>query len=345
MKLGAHEQPLVFVKDLLSGTVQAEAVSPPAADDCGRGHACNFCPEEKRCRLDKPAHNKNLIESRLSCLRSIVLVLANKGGVGKSTVSANLATALAGKGFAVGLADADVHGPNAPRLFGLHEARVKVAANGIAPLRYELPKSRGNVSVGSLGFFLAENDTPVVWRDAYKHDYIHHMIGSFDWGPLDFLIVDMPPGTGNELITLTDLLEDFNTSAVLVSSADAVALQDTLKASRFCTERGLPVIGLVENYAGTVCPHCGGEIELFPRAPEIAAFEAAGVETLARLPFAAVIAAAAAAGQPAAGLPDSPVTEWLAPLVAACTDRLRWQPKVNIRELSSSSKTAGLLRE
>lgn len=345
MKLGAHEQPLVFVKDLLSGTVQAEAVSPPAADDCGRGHACNFCPEETRCRLDKPAHNKNLIESRLSCLRSIVLVLANKGGVGKSTVSANLATALAGKGFAVGLADADVHGPNAPRLFGLHEARVKVAANGIAPLRYELPKSRGNVLVGSLGFFLAENDTPVVWRDAYKHDYIHHMIGSFDWGPLDFLIVDMPPGTGNELITLTDLLEDFNTSAVLVSSADAVALQDTLKASRFCTERGLPVIGLVENYAGTVCPHCGGEIELFPRAPEIAAFKAAGVETLARLPFSAVIAAAAAAGQPAAGLPDSPVTEWLAPLVAACADRLRWQPKMDIRELSSSSKTAGLLRE
>ena len=330
MKLDAHEQPLVFVKDALGGTVHADAISPPAADDCGRGHACSFCPEETRCRLDKPAHNKTLIESRLSGLRWIVVVLANKGGVGKSTVSANLATALAGKGFAVGLADADVHGPNAPRLFGLHQARVKVAANGIAPPRYELPKSRGSVSVGSLGFFLPENDTPVIWRDAYKHDYIHHMIGSFDWGPLDFLIVDMPPGTGNELITLTDLLEDFNAGAVLVSSADAVALQDTLKASRFCTESGLPVIGLVENFAGTVCPHCGGEIELFPRAPEFAAFEAAGVETLARLPFAAEIAAGAAAGRPAAGLPNSPVTEWLAPLVAACTDRLRSQPKADV---------------
>jgi Mrp family chromosome partitioning ATPase len=127
------------------------------------------------------------------------------------------------------------------------------------------------------------------------------------------------------------LLEDSDASAVLVSSADAVALQDTLKASRFCTERGLPIIGLVENYAGTVCPHCGGEIKLFPRAPEIAAFEAAGVETQARLPFATMIAAGAAAGRPAAGLPDSPVTEWLAPLVTACTDRLRSQPKADIR--------------
>ncbi len=332
MTSGTQEQPLVFVKNALGNDANA--------DTCGRGHACTFCPKEDDCRLDKPAHNKTLIESRLAGLRKIVLVLANKGGVGKSTVAANLAAALAADGFSVGLADADVHGPNAPRLFGLHESRVKVEGRGIAPPCYELEKSRGQVAIGSLGFFLEDSDTPVVWRDAYKHDYIHHMLGSFDWGPLDFLIVDMPPGTGNELITLTDVLEGTDTAALLVSSADAIALQDTLKASRFCTERGLPVIGLVENYAGTVCPHCGNEIELFPRAPEVSAFETAGIRALTRLPFSAEIAAGAAEGRPAAGQEHSAVKDWMSPVVGACVEMLRESTHTEVRESLESALAA-----
>ena len=306
-----------------------EAVTETA---CGRGHACSFCPEENHCQRDKPAHNKHLIEDRLSGFGWIILVMANKGGVGKSTVAANLAVSLAGHDYRVGLADADIHGPNAPRIFGLQEERVKVTPAGITTAQYQFAGDEKSVQLGSLGFFLSEADTPVVWRDAYKHDYIHHMIGSFNWGPLDFLVVDMPPGTGNELITLTDMLEDYNVQALLVSSADAIALQDTLKAGRFCRERGLPIMGLVENYAGSVCPHCNVEIELFPRAKEIGFFEQAGIETLTRLPFSSDIATAAATGKPAACDSESLTGRLFKPVVDVCRVLLQESSEVELRQ-------------
>lgn len=286
--------------------------------DCGLGHACNFCPKEQECQLDKTEHNTVLIRERLAQVQWIILVMANKGGVGKSTVSANLSVALANNGFRVGLADADIHGPNAPRIFGLQNKRMKVTKAGIDVGEYTSEHIKHPVAIGSLGFLLPDQDTPVVWRDAYKHDYIHHMIGSFNWGTLDYLVVDMPPGTGNELITLTDLLEGTNMRGLLVSPADGVALQDTLKMSRFCKERGVPILGLAENYAGTICPHCGGEIDLFPRAPEIEQFEQQGIKTLTRLPFSADIAKGAAAGVPATTVPDSLMSQLFDDIVAAC---------------------------
>jgi len=170
----------------------------------------------------------------------------------------------------------------------------------------------------------------VVWRDAYKHDYIHHMLGSFDWGVLDFLIVDMPPGTGNELITLGDALKGCNTSALLVSSADAIALQDTLKAARYCRDTALPLLGLVENYAGTICPHCGGEFDMFPRAPEVEQFEQQGIETLARLPFTPAIGQGAAAGAPTAGDDSSALATVFSELARNCRDRLIAQQRGNL---------------
>ena len=288
------------------------------ADHCGRDHACSFCPREAQCQLDKPAHDKALIDARLAAISQIIIVLGNKGGVGKSTVAAHLATRLAAQGARVGLADADIHGPNAPRLFGLHEARCKVTLRGLGLPVYRDERNGSEVRVGSLGNLLPDADTPVVWRDAYKHDYVHQLFGSFDWGPLDFLIVDMPPGTGNELITLIDLLEGRSVAAVLVSSAAAVALQDSLKAARFCRERGLPILGLVENFAGFVCPHCDNHIELYPRDPAIDKFEAIGIETLARLPYASAIAGSAAAGDPGVVASHDELRERFDALVHVC---------------------------
>ena len=276
------------------------AKARPAAIDCGLGHACTFCKLEDSCALDKPAHNRRLIEDRLQAIGGVILVLANKGGVGKSTVAANLAASLAAQGHRTALADADIHGPNAAQFFGQQGEHTTVTDRGIRPRRYRFTGSRRELPIGSLGFFLDGPDVPVVWRDAYKFDYVHHLIGSYDWGVLDFLVIDMPPGTGNELITICDLLEGIETRALLVTTPQAVALLDALKAARFCRERGLPVAGVVENMAGMSCPHCAGHIEMFPRDPLADRLAQSGIETLARLPFSPGLAFASDAGRPAA---------------------------------------------
>ena len=284
--------------------------------DCSLGHACQFCPDEPVCPFDKPHHNKLLIEARLEQIDQIVIVLANKGGVGKSTVSANLAAGLAMRGFRVGMADADIHGPNQSRFFGFAGAKTKTTHRGLKTQQFEADGIAQPVRVGSLAFLLEEETNPIVWRDAYKHDFIHHLIGSFDWGPLDFLVVDMPPGTGNELITLCDLLEGCNVSAVLVSTAQAVAQMDSLKAARFCRERGLPVVGAVENMAGVVCPHCDGAFHVFPDAGLNEALADFGIETLASIPLAPELAQGSDSGAPIlVDLPDSPVARSFVPLI------------------------------
>ncbi len=286
--------------------------------DCSLGHACQFCPQEDTCPLDKPYHNKRLIEARLEEINQIIVVLANKGGVGKSTVTANLAAGLGKQGFRVGVADADIHGPNQSRFFGFVGAKTRTTYNGLKTHGFQAGDIAHPVKVGSLAFMLEDDTTPIVWRDAYKHDFIHHLIGSFDWGSLDYLVVDMPPGTGNELITLCDMLEGSNVSAVLVTTPQAVAQMDSLKAGRFCNERGLPVIGAVENMAGVVCPHCEGEFHLFPDAGLGDALKALGIKKVAAVPLAPEIAFGSDCGEPVVcAHADSAVAGSFAPLIAA----------------------------
>jgi Mrp family chromosome partitioning ATPase len=288
---------------------------------CACGHACSFCPEEDSCQRDKPGHDRDLVAERLAAMDRILLVLGNKGGVGKSTVAANLAAALAQKGHRVGLADADIHGPNAGVFFGCQGERVRVGSGGIRPSRYRSPDSNTGLALGSLAMLLPELDSPVVWRDAYKFEFIHHLAGSFDWGPLDYWVVDMPPGTGNELITLCDLLEGCQAAALLVTTPQAIALHDSLKAARFCRERGLPILGWVENMAGVVCPHCGGEIQLFPTSELSERLTAAGLATLARLPLSPRLAFGSDAGAPVVVAdPGSPEAESFTDLASRCMD-------------------------
>jgi ATP-binding protein involved in chromosome partitioning len=286
--------------------------------DCALGHACQFCPQEATCELDKPHHNRRLIEARLEEIDQIVLVLANKGGVGKSTVAANLAAGLATRGFRVGIADADIHGPNQSRFFGFAGQHTRTTHLGLRTLDFTVSTIANPLRVGSLAFLLSEDTVPIVWRDAWKHDFVHHLIGSFNWGPLDFLIVDMPPGTGNELITMCDMLEGANVSSVLVTTPQAVAQMDSLKAARFCRERGLPVIGAVENMAGIVCPHCAGEFHVFPDAGLGEALAEIGIARLAQIPLAPILAAASDEGVPVVtASPDCAAARAFEPLVEA----------------------------
>ncbi|WP_144820945.1 P-loop NTPase [Marinobacter piscensis] len=288
-------------------------------EDCGRGHACQFCPEEAQCRLDKGQHEKKLIESRLAEIGQIIMVMANKGGVGKSTVSANVAAGLAAQGYRVGVADADIHGPNQSRFFGFVGERIRLSKKGLPPKAFEYDGLEHPVKVGSLGFMMEHDDTPIVWRDAYKHDFMHHLIGSFDWGPLDFLVIDMPPGTGNELITLADMLEGHDVAALLATTPQEVALMDSLKAVRFCQERGLPLIGVVENMAGVTCPHCSGHFHVFPRNHLAKALESADVNSVAQIPLSPALSSGSDTGAPIVVTdPEGPEALAFAPAIAAC---------------------------
>ncbi|TMO28186.1 P-loop NTPase [Pseudoalteromonas sp. S4741] len=287
--------------------------------DCSKGHACQFCPEEPNCTLDKSHHEKRLLESRLGQIGQIIMVMANKGGVGKSTVSANVAAGLAGKGFRVGVADADVHGPNQSRFFGFVGERVKLSASGLPTHNFTHSAIAHPVKVGTLAFMMDRDDTPIVWRDSYKHDFMHHLLGSFDWGHLDYLIIDMPPGTGNELITLADMLEGQDVAALLVTTAQEVALMDSLKAVRFCQERQLPIIGAVENMAGVTCPHCSNDFHIFPRDHLAAALASANIGSLAQIPLSPALASGSDTGVPAIlGAPHSPEAQAFNHAVEAC---------------------------
>lgn len=300
--------------------INLERLSPQRdLPPCELGHACQFCPNEANCQLDKSGHEKWLLETRLAQIDQIILVMANKGGVGKSTVSANLAAGLAAQGHRVGVADADIHGPNQSRFFGFVGSHVRLTAKGLDVCRFEAPALDYPVKLGSLAFLMEADDTPIVWRDAYKHDFMHHLMGSFNWGELDYLIVDMPPGTGNELITLSDMLEGSNVSALLVTMPQEVALMDSLKAVRFCQERGMPILGVVENMSGVVCPHCSGEFHLFPRSGFAQRLEEVGVSALAQLPLDPELARGSDEGMPdVLARPDGPVATALAPVVQAC---------------------------
>lgn len=315
-------EPTTSVSHIKPGDIKRRSDEP----DCGLGHSCEFCPRELNCTLDKPRHEKLLLESRFERIDQFLLVMANKGGVGKSTVSANLAAGLAARGYRVGVADADIHGPNQSRFFGFVGAHVRVTGQGLETCNFEAPALAHPIKVASMAFLMAKDDTPIVWRDAYKHDFIHHLIGSFDWGELDFLIVDMPPGTGNELITLSDLLEGTNVSVLVTTTPQDVALMDSLKAVRFCQERKLPLLGVVENMAGITCPHCHGEFHLFPREPLARRLAEMGVASLAQIPLDPELARASDEGMPdVLARPDGAVADALRPVIDICIENARAQ--------------------
>ncbi|RLI87034.1 MAG: ATP-binding protein [Archaeoglobales archaeon] len=183
-----------------------------------------------------------------------IIVMSGKGGVGKSTIAVNLAYALAKKDYKVGLLDADIHGPTIPKLLGIENAKVEAEGNKLKPVDVE------GVKVISIGFFLPSRETPVVWRGPLKHKFIEQIVNDVNWGKLDFLVVDSPPGTGDELISVAQLLEP--EIALIVTTPQNVAIEDVMKAVNFAKKMNAKVF-VIENMSGFVCPHCGNVIYIF----------------------------------------------------------------------------------
>jgi ATP-binding protein involved in chromosome partitioning len=227
-------------------------------EQCENNTDCGSCNQSPSCsQQEKETHAQERLNTRISQIKHKILVMSGKGGVGKSTVSTNLAVSLAMDGFEVGLLDADIHGPNIPKMLGIESRPIVGSGDGIMPVEvFPLLK------VMSAAFFIGNQDTPVVWRGPMKHNAISQFLGEVAWGNLDFLIVDLPPGTGDEPLSVAHLIKNVD-GAVIVTTPQDVALLDSRKAVLFSRLLNIPVVGIVENMSGLECPHCHKGIPLF----------------------------------------------------------------------------------
>jgi len=187
-----------------------------------------------------------------------LVVLSGKGGVGKSTVAVNLAVGLASKGMKVGLLDLDFHGPSVPVMLGLQGKKLQ-AGDGEGRIR---PVEIDNLRVMSVGFLLKNGDDPIIWRGPMKMGVINQFVKDVEWGDLDYLIVDCPPGTGDEPLSICQLL-DSPKGAIVVTTPQEVAASDVRKSVAFCQQVQMPIVGLIENMSGFVCPSCGENTPIF----------------------------------------------------------------------------------
>jgi Mrp family chromosome partitioning ATPase len=204
------------------------------------------------------AQQENAITRSLGKIKNKILVMSGKGGVGKSTVSVNLALSLAKRGHKVGLMDVDIHGPDVVRMLNLtgniEPPKSKDAL--IKPLEYN-----GNLKVVSLEYLMQDRDEAIIWRGPLKIQAIRQFVADFDWGELDYLVIDAPPGTGDEPLSVAQTIP--NVKAVVVTTPQKVALADVRKSINFCKIVNVDITGVVENMSGLVCPHCNETVEVF----------------------------------------------------------------------------------
>ena len=247
--------------------------------ECKIPFTCELCEKQLSCQLDQIEHNKWAIAQRMKEITYKIVVMSNKGGVGKSTITTNLGVALARKGFKVGIADADIHGPNIPMMLGVEGKRLKGSGDGVMPLEV-MP----NLKVASLSFLIEDPSMPVIWRDAAKWDFLCELMGSVCWGSLDFLLVDLPPGTGNEAISIIELIGKVDGSVIVTTPQDVVLL-DVKKAVFFSRDSNVPIIGIVENMSGLECPRCHENIDVFKTGGGAKICMELGVTFLGKIPL------------------------------------------------------------
>lgn len=198
------------------------------------------------------------IQDTLRNIKHVIIVMSGKGGVGKSTVSSNLAMTLAMKGYQTGIMDIDITGPNIPKMFGVEDEKLTVNdARQLVPV--QVPPS---LKLISMAFLLPDKDSPVMWRGPVKMGAIKQFIEDVDWGTLDYLVIDMPPGTGDEALSIVQLIPKAD-GMVIVTTPQDVALLDSRKSLVFGAETHIPIIGIIENMSGFVCPHCGQVTNIF----------------------------------------------------------------------------------
>jgi ATP-binding protein involved in chromosome partitioning len=247
---------------------------------------CNTC-DDNQCdghsqrpgEKDQEFLDRQALKSRMCGIKHKVIVLSGKGGVGKSTVAANLAASLCMAGKKVGLLDIDIHGPSIPKLFHIEDTPVRGTENSICPVDV------GNgLKVMSMGLLLGERDDAVIWRGPMKHSVIKQFLRDVEWGELDYLIVDSPPGTGDEPMTVIQLINDAD-GAIIVTTPQELAVQDVRRSIMFCRQLDLPILGVIENMSGFCCPHCQTHTPIFGSGGGQRMAENLGVPFLGAIPI------------------------------------------------------------
>ncbi len=259
--------------------------------------------QQQQQRPQIPVMQPAFTKRKVPGIKHIVLVGSGKGGVGKSTVSANLAVAIAHLGYKVGLLDADVYGPSIPTILGLKGERITVnERNKLVPIE------KFNIKVLSIGFMLPSEDTPVIWRGPMLMKALTQFLFDTEWGELDYLILDLPPGTGDVQITLAQNAEV--SGAIVVTTPQDVALADVKKATSMFREVNIPVLGVIENMAYFICPETGNKYYIFGKGKTLAFATAYNLKVLGSIPIDPKVAEKSDEGNPiVVSEPDSEVSK------------------------------------
>jgi ATP-binding protein involved in chromosome partitioning len=242
-------------------------------------------------RQEAPAGQPAFARKRVPGVRHLIAIGSGKGGVGKSTVSANLALALARLGHRVGLLDADIYGPSIPTMLGLKGERVEINERNRL-----IPKEKFGVKVLSIGFMLPSEDTPVIWRGPMLMKALTQFLFDVEWGELDFLILDLPPGTGDVQLTLAQNVE--MSGAIVVTTPQDVALADVRKATSMFREVGIPVLGVIENMAYFNCPDSGKKYYIFGKGRTAEFASAYSLKILGSIPIDPKVSEKSDSGEP-----------------------------------------------
>ncbi|MDD5565513.1 MAG: Mrp/NBP35 family ATP-binding protein [Candidatus Omnitrophica bacterium] len=219
------------------------------------------------------------LKEKMAEIKRIFIVMSGKGGVGKTSVAVNLACALSFAGKRVGILDIDLHGPNIAKMLGIEGRLLRKAGSGIQPVSV-------SERLKAVSIACADNDTnrPIIWRGPMKAMVIRNFLADVDWGELDYLIIDSPPGTGDEPLSACQLIPRI-TGAVIVTTPQDVAVMDARKSIYFAKELKIPVVGIIENMSGFICPHCRQETDIFKRGGGQQAAVECGIPFLGRVPF------------------------------------------------------------
>jgi len=269
---------------------------------CDQDTSCSQCSSSQECsQEEKKRHEEERLQAQLKQIKHTIAVMSGKGGVGKSTIATNLAVALAQRNYKVGLMDADIHGPNVPKMLGIEGARLVGSGNGIRPVMYY-----PNLKVISVAFMLASTDDAVIWRGPLKHAVIRQFLSDIDWGELDYLVVDLPPGTGDEPLSIAQTIQHVD-GAIIVTTPQDVALLDARKTVTFARTLNIPVRGIVENMSGFICPHCGKRTDIFKTGGGEKAAQEMNVPFLGRIPLDPTVVIGGDEGSPC--VEKSPLSE------------------------------------